>query len=71
MANSNKKSTETKAKSCNLAQRFYLKEVIVPFEEDHCHELKGHRNLTVEELPWWSLHGDVQNNRPSRKPISM
>ena len=33
--------------------RFYVKDSIVPFEEDMTHEFKGHRNLGGEEIPEW------------------
>ena len=33
--------------------KFYVRDSVVPFEEDAFHEFKGHRNLAVEELPPW------------------
>ena len=33
--------------------RYYVKDMVVSFEEDSQHEFKGHRNLAVEELPPW------------------
>lgn len=34
--------------------RYYIRDSVVPFEEDMYHEFKGHRNLSVEELPPWT-----------------
>ena len=31
--------------------KFYIKGEVVDFEEDLCHEFKGHTNLTASELP--------------------
>ena len=33
--------------------RVYIKESVLPFGEDSKHEFKGHRCLSVEELPKW------------------
>ena len=33
--------------------KYYVRNTVVPFEEDATHEFKGHRNLAVEELPPW------------------
>eukprot|EP00117_Sycon_ciliatum_P014824 scpid61177/ scgid14925/ len=35
--------------------RFYVYNERMGIEEDHCHEFKGHRNVSVEELPPWSF----------------
>ncbi|XP_014681127.1 PREDICTED: uncharacterized protein LOC106821008 [Priapulus caudatus] len=47
--------------------KFYVKNTKVPFEEDHFHEFKGHRNLCVEDLPHWCY---TSSDKRSRKPIS-
>ena len=35
--------------------RYYELGAVMPLEEDSRHEFKGHRNLSVEELPPWSF----------------
>ena len=56
--------TSTRRKS----NRFYVKDSIVPFEEDANHEFKGHRNLSAEEIPGWCIIPGT--DRMSRKAVS-
>jgi hypothetical protein len=48
--------------------RYYVKDTIVPFEEDACHEFKGHRNISAEEIPHWCVIPGT--GRQSRKAVS-
>lgn len=48
--------------------RYYVRDSIVPFEEDESHEFKGHRNLCVEELPHWTH--DTKTRKASRRAVS-
>ncbi|XP_061197361.1 uncharacterized protein LOC133205542 [Saccostrea echinata] len=48
--------------------RYYIKDSVVPFEEDMYHEFKGHRNLAVEELPPWTK--ETLKEKASRKAVS-
>lgn len=56
--------TTTRRKS----NRFYVKDTIVPFEEDAFHEFKGHRNFSAEEVPHWCVIPGT--GRASRKAVS-
>ncbi|CAL1528057.1 unnamed protein product [Lymnaea stagnalis] len=47
---------------------YYVKYEIIPYEEDMCHEFKGHKNLCKEELPRFSTDSGVKKG--SRKPVS-
>ncbi|KAK6185162.1 hypothetical protein SNE40_007455 [Patella caerulea] len=47
---------------------YYIRGSIVPFEEDAMHEFKGHRNLTIEELPPWTQESKTEKS--SRKSVS-
>ena len=49
-------------------RRYYIHGAVVPFEEDMFHEFKGHRNLSVEELPPWTQETKV--DRASRRAVS-
>lgn len=51
-----------------ISRRFYVKNSVVPFEEDSTHEFKGHRNISVEELPPWCYIPGT--DRRSRKAVS-
>jgi len=54
--------------NANTDRSFYIKDTIVSFEEDETHEFKGHRNISVEEIPpWCRIAG---SNRRSRKAVS-
>ncbi|XP_013418493.1 uncharacterized protein LOC106179420 [Lingula anatina] len=48
-------------------KRYYVKGDIVPFEEDATHEFKGHRNLSVEDVPPWAVG---PNNKRTRRAVS-
>nr|XP_022336011.1 uncharacterized protein LOC111132493 [Crassostrea virginica]XP_022336012.1 uncharacterized protein LOC111132493 [Crassostrea virginica]XP_022336013.1 uncharacterized protein LOC111132493 [Crassostrea virginica]XP_022336014.1 uncharacterized protein LOC111132493 [Crassostrea virginica] len=48
--------------------RYYIRDSVVPFEEDMYHEFKGHRNLCVEELPPWTK--ETLREKASRKAVS-
>ena len=54
-------------KPCRRA-RFYVKNSMVDFEEDDTHEFKGHRNLSIEELPSRCYFPGTE--RRSRKSVS-
>ncbi|KAK3605672.1 hypothetical protein CHS0354_013469 [Potamilus streckersoni] len=47
---------------------YYVWGTTVPFEEDSCHEFKGHRNICVEELPPWTQ--ESKNDKASRRAVS-
>ncbi|KAL9975322.1 hypothetical protein ACROYT_G012475 [Oculina patagonica] len=51
-----------------ISRRVYVKNSVVPFEEDSTHEFKGHRNISVEELPPWCYIPGT--DRRSRKAVS-
>lgn len=48
--------------------QYYIRDSVVPFEEDMYHEFKGHRNLSVEELPPWTK--ETNKDRASRRAVS-
>ncbi|KAK7507560.1 hypothetical protein BaRGS_00001495 [Batillaria attramentaria] len=48
--------------------KYYVRGSTLPFEEDMTHEFKGHRNLSVQELPSWTK--ESSNEKASRKAIS-
>ncbi|EDO41605.1 predicted protein [Nematostella vectensis] len=48
--------------------RYYIKDSIVPFEEDSRCEFKGHRNFCAEEIPDWCWIPGT--DRRSRKAVS-
>lgn len=50
--------------------RYYIRDSVVPFEEDMYHEFKGHRNLSVEELPPWTKESSDGRERASRRAVS-
>lgn len=50
--------------------RYYIRDSVVPFEEDMYHEFKGHRNLSVEELPPWTKESSDGRGRASRRAVS-
>ena len=51
-----------------MPRRVYVRETVLPFGEDSRHEFKGHRCLSVEELPKSSfIPGTL---RRSKKAIS-
>ncbi|KAL3858995.1 hypothetical protein ACJMK2_009238 [Sinanodonta woodiana] len=47
---------------------YYVWGASVPFEEDSCHEFKGHRNISVEELPPWTHESKTE--KASRRAVS-
>ncbi|KAK3085449.1 hypothetical protein FSP39_003502 [Pinctada imbricata] len=49
-------------------KRYYTCGAVVQFEEDMYNEFKGHRNLSVEELPPWTQEN--KNERASRRAVS-
>lgn len=51
-----------------ISRRFFVKNSVVPFEEDSTHEFKGHRNISVEELPPWCYIPGT--DKRSRKAVS-
>ena len=34
-----------------LCRKFYVYEETMPYDEDMCHEFKGHRNIVLAEVP--------------------
>lgn len=51
-----------------MAKRYYVRNSVVPFEEDFTHEFKGHRNICVEDLPPWTQESKTE--RASRRAVS-
>ena len=51
-----------------VSRRFYVLHSVVPFEEDTTHEFKGHRNISIEEIPPWCFIPGT--DRRSRKAVS-
>ncbi|CAH3015992.1 unnamed protein product [Porites evermanni] len=51
-----------------VSRRFYVLHSVVPFEEDTTHEFKGHRNISIEEIPHWCFIPGT--DRRSRKAVS-
>ncbi|XP_025084686.1 uncharacterized protein LOC112558434 isoform X2 [Pomacea canaliculata] len=49
-------------------KKYYIRGRTLSFEEDGAHEFKGHRNLCVEEIPYFSRGTDKVHS--SRKAIS-
>jgi hypothetical protein len=35
--------------------RYYVRGELVKFEEDQTHEFKGHRNISIREIPPWCV----------------
>ncbi|XP_053401077.1 uncharacterized protein LOC123549662 [Mercenaria mercenaria] len=52
-----------------MAKRYYVRNTVVPFEEDFTHEFKGHRNICVEDLPPWTQESKTES-KPSRRAVS-
>lgn len=50
------------------SMRYYVRGNIVPFEEDMYHEFKGHRSISVEELPPWTH--EKHDEKASRRAVS-
>ncbi|GFN80037.1 schlafen protein [Plakobranchus ocellatus] len=57
---------ETLSKQTNV--KYYTKYQKMPFEEDLFHEFKGHKNLSVDQLPKWTQA--TKWERASRKSVS-
>ncbi|KAL4234668.1 hypothetical protein ACF0H5_006309 [Mactra antiquata] len=53
-----------------MSRRYYVRNHIVPFEEDFTHEFKGHRNICVEDLPPWTQANHEKSDRASRRAVS-
>lgn len=56
------------SKSSGNSMRYYVRGSIVPFEEDMYHEFKGHRSISVEELPPWTH--EKNDEKASRRAVS-
>ncbi|PNF25945.1 hypothetical protein B7P43_G10019 [Cryptotermes secundus] len=63
MFGSNKCSTSVTGKP-----KHYIRNEVVAFEEDQTHEFKGHRNISVADVPPWCIN--ASNNTSTRKAIS-
>lgn len=50
------------------SMRYYVRGNIVPFEEDMYREFKGHRSISVEELPPWTH--EKHDEKASRRAVS-
>ncbi|XP_012947003.1 uncharacterized protein LOC101860387 isoform X1 [Aplysia californica] len=55
-------------KDVSRQKKYYVKFTKAPFEEDTTHEFKGHRNLSKDDMPWWSM--DKKHEKGSRKSVS-
>ncbi|XP_060589221.1 uncharacterized protein LOC132744510 [Ruditapes philippinarum] len=51
-----------------MSKRYYVRNTVVPFEEDFTHEFKGHRNICVEDLPPWTQESKTE--KASRRAVS-
>merc|ERR1711962_295871 len=51
-----------------IPSRFYIKKSLVSIEEDEYNEFKGHRSISIEELPPWCFQPN--SDRRTRKPVS-
>lgn len=49
---------------------YYKNGSIMPFEEDAYHEFKGHRDISVEDLPPWTQERRTSSDRASRRAVS-
>eukprot|EP00118_Oscarella_pearsei_P013568 m.109639 g.109639 ORF g.109639 m.109639 type:complete len:172 (+) comp37360_c0_seq5:65-580(+) len=47
-------------------ERFYVRGAEVDVDEDVCHEFKGHRCISVENLGPWAFHDVQQKSRTKR-----
>ncbi|KAH3778764.1 uncharacterized protein LOC127844552 [Dreissena polymorpha] len=52
-----------------MSKRYYIRNQLMPCEEDFTHEFKGHRNICVENLPPWTQANEKQD-RASRRAVS-
>ncbi|KDR09683.1 uncharacterized protein LOC110838558 [Zootermopsis nevadensis] len=59
-----KKTNPSKSPS----NKYYRRGEVVGFEEDQTHEFKGHRNISIEEIPPWCINNS-DNNR-TRNAVS-
>jgi hypothetical protein len=50
------------------SSKYYIRNEVVSFEEDQTHEFKGHRNISVADIPPWCIKGF--NNITTRKAVS-
>jgi hypothetical protein len=48
--------------------KYYVRNEVLNIEEDHTHEFKGHRNISVYEIPPWCINAD--ENIRTRNAIS-
>jgi hypothetical protein len=48
--------------------KYYIRNGVVAFEEDQTHEFKGHRNISVEDVPPWCIN--TSDNIRTRNAIS-
>ena len=60
-------AANVKSKNGNKG-RYYIRGTTAPFEEDMLHEFKGHRNLSVDELPPWTQESKTE--KASRRAAS-
>jgi hypothetical protein len=58
-----------KTNTCkSLTKKYYLRGEVVGIEEDQIHEFKGHRNISIAEIPPWCIN--TSNNNRTRNAIS-
>jgi hypothetical protein len=50
----------------SLKDRRYIRGELVGIEEDQTHEFKGHRNISIDEIPPWC----ISDNNRTRNAIS-
>merc|ERR1719431_1894098 len=52
-------------------REYYIRDEIMPFDEDQFHEFKGHRSMAFDEQPLRSRASASKQKKSSRKPVSL